>query len=96
MPMEKEQTMATDNTGDFSGFVKFASAQLQAGTELTPEAAVEQWRAMHPSDVEAEDIEAMVQEAIDDIAAGGHCISSEEFESELEREFGFKPPKRRT
>lgn len=88
--------MATDNTADFSGFVKFASAQVQAGTELTPELAVERWRAMHPSDEEAEDLESMVQDAIDDMAAGGRCVSAEEFESEVEREFGIKPPKRRS
>lgn len=75
--------MSIDSSSDFSGFVQFAAAQLQAGTELTPEQAVEQWRAMHPSEDEAADLEAAIQEAIDDMEAGQKGIPFEEFKREF-------------
>jgi len=75
--------MSIDSSSDFSGFVQFAAAHLQAGTELTPEQAVEQWRAMHPSEDEAADLEAAIQESLDDMEAGEIGIPFEEFKREF-------------
>ncbi|MCE9606551.1 MAG: hypothetical protein K8U03_16800 [Planctomycetia bacterium] len=90
--------MATDNSGDLSAFVQFANAQLQAGAKLSLEEALEQWWAAHPpepSEEESEEVVAMIQEALDDLAAGDKGMPFDEHLIELERKFGLKPsPKR--
>jgi len=88
--------MSIDSSSDYSAFVQFAAAQLQAGTEITPEQAVEQWRAMHPSDDEMSDIEALVQEAIDDVAAGDKGIPFDDVLKEIEMRYGMKPTPKST
>jgi len=83
--------MATDNSGELSAFHKFVGSQLESGSNLSPQEAVDQWRAMHPSEDEMDDIEALVQEAIDDIATGDKGIPFDEVLAEIETRFGLKP-----
>lgn len=81
--------MATDNSGELSAFHQFVGAQLETGTGLSPEEALDQWRAANPSDEDLEEIEAMVQEALDDIAAGDKGMPFEEFDREFRRRNGL-------
>lgn len=86
--------MATDSSGDLGAFIQFAKAELEADKHLTLPEALDKWRETHPyepSEEESQEIDALVQEAIDDLAAGSRCISAEEFEQELAQEFGLKP-----
>lgn len=81
--------MATDNSGELNAFHQFVGSQLETGAKLSPEEALDQWRAMHPSDEDMEEIEAMVQEALDSIAAGDKGRPFEEFDREFRRRHGF-------
>lgn len=81
--------MATDNSGELNAFNQFITTQLKTGSNLTPEEAVEQWRAMHPSD-DAADLEAAIQEALDDIEAGEKGIPFDEFMREFRIRNGLK------
>jgi hypothetical protein len=81
--------MATDNSGELNAFHQFIGTQLQSGAKLSPQEAVDQWRAMHPSDDDLDEIEVMVQEALDNIAAGDKGRPFEEFDLEFRRRHGL-------
>lgn len=84
--------MATDNSSDLSAFIQFANAQLAADKNLSLTEALDKWE-VHRLEVsqDSDEIEALVQEALDDIAAGDKGIPIEEVFAELEAEFGLKP-----
>lgn len=85
--------MATDNSGDLSAFVQFANAQLQAGTKLTLCEALNEWWETHPPELspeESEEIETMIQEAIDDLEAGEIGRPFEEFNREFKQRHGLE------
>lgn len=80
--------MATDNSGELNAFIDFAIAQRQAGSDLSLNEALDRWEVAHPSEMsaeEADDIVAMVQEALDGIAAGDKGMTLEEFDREFRR-----------
>lgn len=82
--------MATDHSGELSAFNQFVTTQVATGANLTPEEAVEQWRAMHPSDADAADLHAAIQEALDDIEAGDKGMPFDDFMREFRLRNGLK------
>jgi len=93
------KNMATDDSSDLSAFIQFANAQLETDKHLTLPEALDKWWETHPFEVsqeESEEMEALVQEALDDLAAGEKGIPMDEFMAQLANEFGLKPPPKRT
>jgi len=86
--------MATDNSGDLSAFIQFANERLQAGANWSLDQALSHWYATNMTDEEANELDEMVQEALDDIDAGAQFTPIEEVFAELEAKYGLKPTRR--
>ncbi len=84
--------MATSLSNELAQFHRFVADKLAKGeASLSPEAAVDQWREMHPaSDDLAEDV-AAVKEALADMAAGDVGISLDTFDQEFRAKHGLPP-----
>lgn len=87
--------MATDHSGELNAFIDFAIAQRQTDSDMSLHDLLDRWEVAHPteiSDEEADDIVAMVQEALDGIAAGDKGMSLEEFDREFRHRNNLPPP----
>jgi hypothetical protein len=84
--------VATSLSNELAQFHRFVADKLAKGeASLSPEAAVDQWREMHPaSDDLAEDV-AAVKEALADMAAGDVGISLDTFDQEFRAKYGLPP-----
>ena len=73
--------MSSDLRIELTEFHQFVSQKLASGGQaLSPEEALDKWRAAHPpAEVIADDI-AAVRETLDDLAAGDVGASVEEFD----------------
>jgi hypothetical protein len=69
---------------DLAQFYDFIGSRLNQGAgDLTPEEALELWRAEHPGPGDFEDSVAAIQEALDDIGAGDKGRPFEEFDRDF-------------
>jgi hypothetical protein len=74
--------MSTDELGELARFHAFVDVQLTSGmTELTPEEALEQWRALQRT--EYVETVAAIKESLDDLAKGERGQLYEEFIKEF-------------
>jgi ubiquinone biosynthesis protein UbiJ len=82
--------MSTDLRLELQEFQEFLSAKLTAGDQIiSPEEALDQWRAIHPNEEAfAEDV-AAVREALDDLAAGDEGVSPNEFDRQFRQRHGL-------
>ncbi len=85
--------MATDLRLELREFHEFLSDKLaESHPVLSPEEALDEWRAVHPhEEAFAEDV-AAVQEALDDMAAGDVGVSPEEFDRQFRQRHGLTRP----
>ena len=84
--------MATDSSNELSAFVEFLTDQLDAGrTELSPEEALDDWRAAHPAEEDLAESAAAIQHALDDMDAGDTGIPLEEFDRQLRERHNLPP-----
>ena len=82
--------MSTDLREELREFHQFLSEQLANGNVVvSPEEALDQWRAVHPNEAAfAEDVTA-VQGALDDMAAGDVGVPLEEFDRQFRNRHGL-------
>jgi hypothetical protein len=88
--------MSTDNSSDLNAFIAFANAKLQAGEDWSLDQALSHWHVMNMTEEEADEIDALVQEALDDIEAGDKGIPIDEVFAEIEAKYGLKPNAKRS
>ena len=73
--------MATGTQGELSGFHDFLSGKLTSGTaQLSPEEALDLWRAEHPEANDFPNDVAALREALADMEAGDDGLPLEEFD----------------
>ena len=85
--------MSTDLRLELREFHEFLTEKLTASDAVvSPEEALDEWRAIHPNEEAfAEDV-AAVQEALDDIAAGDDGVTREEFDRQFRQRHGLSRP----
>jgi hypothetical protein len=85
--------MSTDLRLELQEFHEFLRAKLTAGDEIvSPEEALDEWRAVHPhEDAFAEDV-AAVREALVDMAAGDEGVGPDEFDRQFRQRHGLSQP----
>jgi hypothetical protein len=75
--------MPTDLQTELQEFQAFIAQHLRAGTEMSPEEALDLWRRENPDDaLRAEDIKA-VKAALRDMEHGDRGVPFEEFDREF-------------
>ncbi|MBI5760815.1 MAG: hypothetical protein HZA46_20025 [Planctomycetales bacterium] len=84
--------MSTDLMSELKQFHRYISDRLgQDGPEPSPEQALDEWRAQHPSPDElAEDV-AAIREVLADMAAGDTGIPFGEFDREFRARHNLTP-----
>ena len=76
--------MATSLSNELKEFHQFVSEKLAKGEgNLSPEAAVDQWRELHPCPESFDEDVAAVREAIADMASGDTGMPLDEFDREF-------------
>jgi hypothetical protein len=83
--------MSTHNQGELASFHQFVAIKLsESKVDLSPEEALDLWRAEHPPH-EHDDIDDVtaVKEALADMAAGDAGVSLEDFDRQFRIEFGL-------
>jgi hypothetical protein len=82
--------VATFVSNELEEFHRFVAEKLAKGeASLSPEAAVDQWRELHPTSEDlAEDV-AAVKEALADMVAGDQGIPLAEFDQEFRAKHGL-------
>ena len=83
--------MSTQAHGELASFHQFVAIKLAENhADLSPEEAVDMWRAEHPAheDDGVEDVTA-AKAALADMAAGDVGIPLEEFDRQFRKEFGI-------
>ncbi len=81
--------MSADLRLELREFHQFLGEQLANSSVVSPEEALDQWRAVHPHEESfAEDIVA-VQEALDDMAAGDVGAPIDEFDRQFRQRHGL-------
>ena len=76
--------MTMDSNGELASFHRFVAAKLsETKFDLSPDDAVDLWRAEHPYLEEFDDATEAVMEALADIEAGDVGITLEEFDREF-------------
>ena len=69
---------------DLTSFHRFIAIRVEAGdTSLSPEEALDLWRAENPPPKDIEENTAALAEALRDMEAGDHGIPLEEFDREF-------------
>jgi ferric-dicitrate binding protein FerR (iron transport regulator) len=72
-------------------FHHFVAVKLSENTiDLSPEEALELWRAEHPRHEEFDDATDALKEAFADIEAGDHGMPFEDFEREFRKKYGLE------
>lgn len=78
--------MSIDVNSELADFHRFVGERLRdGGTKLSPEEALDLWRAANPEPNDYADSVAALREAVSDMQAGDTDISFEEFEQEFLR-----------
>lgn len=74
---------------ELEAFQAFLTEKLKnGGPRPSPEEAVDEWRELHPEEIDEEEV-AAIQEALDDMAAGDRGRPADEVMAELRAKFGF-------
>jgi hypothetical protein len=85
--------MPTSVSEELASFHRFLSQQLQnGGPGMSPEEALDLWRAEHPSREDYEETVRALREALADIEAGDKGIPFEQFDAEMRRKHGLGSP----
>jgi hypothetical protein len=79
--------MAIDPSSELSQFHQFVGAQLKQGSDLSPEEAIDLWRAENPLEA-GDDLVAAIEEALEDMRNGDRGIPHDEFMKDLRRRYG--------
>jgi hypothetical protein len=78
--------MSTDAASELQSFQRYiAEIVSRGGADASPEEALDEWRALHPSD---DDVFA-VREALDDMKAGDTGVSLHEFDNQFRSRHGL-------
>ena len=84
--------MATSLSNELAEFHRFVAEKLAKGEAgLSPEAAVDQWRELHPDAEDLADGVAAVKEALASIAAGDRGVPFDEFDREFRTKHNLPP-----
>ena len=86
--------MSTHDQGELASFHQFVAIKLsENNVDLSPEEALDMWRAEHPEHEhdDTDDVTA-AKEALADMAAGDAGVSLEEFDRQFRKEFGGSKP----
>ena len=76
--------MTTGLMAELEKFHKFIGEKLSNGAaDMTPEEALDEWRALHPTAEELAESVAAIKEALADMEAGDTGISLEEFDRQF-------------
>jgi hypothetical protein len=76
--------MATSLSNELKEFCQFVAEKLAKGEgNLSPEAAVDQWRELHPGPESFDDDVTAVREALADMVAGDTGMPLDEFDREF-------------
>jgi hypothetical protein len=79
-------------SNELAEFHRFVSEKLAKGeTDLSPEAAVDQWREMHANADEVPEDAAAVEESLADMAAGDRGMLLDEFDQRFRGTHGLPP-----
>jgi hypothetical protein len=80
--------MKSQSLDDLREFYEFVGEKLHnGGAGLSPEEAVNQWRALHPSSEELSQSVAAVRQALADLAGGDQGRPVDEVLTELRRRY---------
>ena len=83
--------MSTDLQTELEEFQEFVAGHVRAGTVMSPEEALDVWRAEHPDDaLRAENVKA-VKAALRDMEDGDRGVPFEEFDREFRETHQISP-----
>ncbi len=86
--------MASDSQSELASFHRIVGSVLSGqSANVSPEDALDLWRAEHPAQDERDDATAALKQALDSVAAGEHGIPIEEFERDFRRRHGIDAAK---
>jgi hypothetical protein len=82
----------SNESADLTGFHQYIGEQLRQGKPgLSPEEALDMWRAEHPLPEDFEENVAALREALEDMDAGDVGIPAEQFFREFREAHGLPP-----
>lgn len=81
--------MSTSVENDLEGFHRFIGERLNQSPPLSPEEALDLWRAEHELDDDFADNVAAIEEALDEIRAGVPGIPFDQFDREFRARHGI-------
>ncbi len=77
---------------ELASFHRFLSDRLTSGEDLSPEEAIDRWRAENPSREDHLETVIAVRHALADMRAGDTGIPFEEFDAEMRRKHNLGAP----
>jgi hypothetical protein len=81
----REATMPGEVIEELRHFHQFLGDKLNgAGTDWSPEEALDEWRRLHPTAQPLEEV-AAIREALDDVANGDRGIPFDEFDCDFRK-----------
>jgi hypothetical protein len=84
--------MATGTHDELSSFHDFLSRKLTSGAaQLSPEEALDLWRAEHPDGDDFSNNVAALREALADMEAGDHGLPLEQFDRKFRQRHAIPP-----
>jgi hypothetical protein len=83
--------MSIDPTAELARFHEFIASHVAKGGRLTPEEALDLWRAKHPSPDDAADTVQALRDALTDMEAGDCGVPLEEFDRTFRQRHGLPP-----
>lgn len=81
--------MATQGNSELALFHQFVGQVLSSTPDMTPEEAMDLWRASHPHDDDFEDTVLALKEALAELEAGEKGVPAEEFLREFRARRGI-------
>lgn len=81
--------MATDPAADLARFYQFISDRLNSGEPLSPEEALDLWRAGNPPTDDSDDTVAAVREALAEMEKGDCGVGLDEFDRAFRQRHGL-------
>ena len=82
--------MASQHDSELAQFHDFVGQQLTGSPQLTPEEALDLWRASHPQGDDYEETILALRESLADLEAGNRGQPADEFFRELRKRRGWK------
>lgn len=81
--------MSIDPATELARFQEFITNHLTQGAALSPEEALDLWRADNPSPAEYSETVQAIRQAISDMDAGDHGAPLDEFDREFRKRHGL-------